>query len=640
MTLLILGGATPASLPAGGTFPTIVIEFSPGTGPFDTPVWVDISTYAIEAEWTFGTDRDLEDFPPGEASLILANDDRRFDPDNTSGPYYGDLLPRVPFRIRATISTTTFDLFYGYVEDGWEQTYQPPGDATCTVQLVDMLGVLEGYTLPGVLDAAILALNPAGFWPLDETSHTVSVADLTGRTNGTTHSEPDFGQPPLSPGLRESVGLDGVDDRIDLTRAKIITDEFDCTVVAVVKTGVAAETSSVHPIFTQNDGAGPGADDAVMLYVDTDGLLKFVATKNGAGSAWQTISVVDDIPHLVFGQYSPTRYGVAVDTAALTTTSATAAYNSGNGTAIGGSPNTAASYSDNHFEGRVSNVAVFNGHLLQAQRQTIVDAFACMAGDTSDEHIKWALDEIGVPFTMYDLDVGATVMGAAQTKDRNALEFIREVAATEQGGFYVNHHDGGRLKFRNRYASWLNLSSTVSQATFTDDPAASGLRVEPGTLVVEPNGVRSVSNQVKVSWAGGAVTESDATSIGLYGPRGQTVDTVATTAAQARGVAQWQVALKKTPKTRIRGLGVDAGADLSAFPDVLALQVGDRVTYRSQPNATGSVVTSALEILGGRHRVAGVNWDAEFYTTAAPNVGVDLFILGTSTLGGSHILAY
>src|SRR5690606_3407653 len=77
-------------------------EFSPGSGPFDTPSWVDISDRVLSLEWTVGTQQDLEDYPPGEATVVLRNDDRLFDPDHTAGTYFGQLLPRVPFRVRAT----------------------------------------------------------------------------------------------------------------------------------------------------------------------------------------------------------------------------------------------------------------------------------------------------------------------------------------------------------------------------------------------------------------------------------------------------------------------------------------------------------------------------------------------------------
>src|SRR5690606_26104417 len=83
----------------------LVVEFSPGTGPFDTPTWIELTAggphgnRVRSAEWTWGRQSDDQDWPPGQATIVLTNHDRMFDPDNTSGTYSGDLLPRVPFRL-------------------------------------------------------------------------------------------------------------------------------------------------------------------------------------------------------------------------------------------------------------------------------------------------------------------------------------------------------------------------------------------------------------------------------------------------------------------------------------------------------------------------------------------------------------
>lgn len=61
--------------------------------------WVDISDDTIAASWAYGRDDELEHFPAGEGTVILYNDDRKYDPEYSSSTYAGKLLPRVPFRI-------------------------------------------------------------------------------------------------------------------------------------------------------------------------------------------------------------------------------------------------------------------------------------------------------------------------------------------------------------------------------------------------------------------------------------------------------------------------------------------------------------------------------------------------------------
>ncbi|NIR36252.1 MAG: hypothetical protein GWN07_09675, partial [Actinobacteria bacterium] len=79
----------------------LVVEFSPGSVPLSTTrSWVDVTERVEFCEWEIGRQRDLTEWPPGEATIVLRNDDHReFDPDNTSSTYNGQLLPRVPFRI-------------------------------------------------------------------------------------------------------------------------------------------------------------------------------------------------------------------------------------------------------------------------------------------------------------------------------------------------------------------------------------------------------------------------------------------------------------------------------------------------------------------------------------------------------------
>lgn len=99
-----------------------------------SPVWTDITAY-VYSEWTIerGRSAELDSFQAGRCSFDLVNDDRRFDPLYSAGPYFGNLVPNVPVRIRASFDGTTYDLFRGFV-DGWPQTYTT-ADQISTVQV-------------------------------------------------------------------------------------------------------------------------------------------------------------------------------------------------------------------------------------------------------------------------------------------------------------------------------------------------------------------------------------------------------------------------------------------------------------------------------------------------------------------------
>lgn len=297
------------------------------------------------------------------------------------------------------------------------------------------------------------------------------------------------------------------------------------------------------------------------------------------------------------------------------------------------------------FQGPIAHVAWWPSVLTDAQLDNLNTTFlAPLNGQRSDQQINWALTQAGVPASMMNLDVGRAIMGPADTGDQDALEWVREVTATEQGALFVDHSDGGKIRFCERYTSFRATRSTVTQGTFSDDPAASFadvVRVEAGTLQIEPNGVSSIINEATVSWKGGKETVSAAAP---YGPRGISIETQAPTAAMARGVGQWITSRNSVPQTRVRALGANPAGAHQAFPTVLGLRVRDRVAYRAKPQDVGAASTLALEVLGRHHSVQGRNWSSTFFLTTAPNAttdgGVLLFTLGTSTLGGTHILAF
>lgn len=156
--LLLLGGS---GLPLStDEYPTVTVEIAFGhTWQDEAPVWTDVTGY-VDFDPGFSIDRgrsrELDQFGTGTASFNLCNDDRRFDPAYADGPYFGDLKPNVPVRIRAVYNTQTFDLFRGFV-DGWPQTYGT-ANATSTVPIA----ASDAFKLLNKLDVEL------GFFTLDD----------------------------------------------------------------------------------------------------------------------------------------------------------------------------------------------------------------------------------------------------------------------------------------------------------------------------------------------------------------------------------------------------------------------------------------------------------------------------------------
>lgn len=106
--------------------------------------WTDVTAYVRGTRGDYleikrGRRNELSGIEPGEATVILDNTDYRFDPTDSTGPYYGDITPMVKIRIGATWDdggTVTRWLFTGYVER-WDVAYPKVGISTATLTCVD-----------------------------------------------------------------------------------------------------------------------------------------------------------------------------------------------------------------------------------------------------------------------------------------------------------------------------------------------------------------------------------------------------------------------------------------------------------------------------------------------------------------------
>lgn len=517
--------------------------------------------------------------------------------------------------------TERLDQFYGFVEEGWQQDLQPPEYANCTVSLVDKLGVLGGYQLPDVMDFQVLALEPVGYWVLDGPSGTEQVSDLSGNGNdGTVESVNGitFGSQPIASGhgssalftTERSITAGAEPEkyaRVFMGNSPVI-DPTGTNVASVVATFISASTAMLNfrPIYVQDNGSG----DFMSLTVSDAGTVDYGYLLNGGGNSyrWPT-PVQDGLGHIAFGSAS----GVAVDSTTLSTSSVGFAWANKNGVSISGLPGY---YSVDHFDGNIGSVAVYDRNISVNERFGLLEAFNRLSGDRSDQHVSWALDRLGVEEEHRNLSEGSVYMGSAQTRNQDALEWIRAVTHTEGGAFYVDHRDGGKLRFTDRYLRFTSSRSTTAQISFSDDPALSffdAVRVEREGLEIAPNGISGIVNQVAVSWRDGEEIVSDDASIVRYGPRTRQLSTEGTTAAAARSAGEWVVARYKDPRSRVRRVMINPGAAVTGFRAVFNLRIDDRVTYRMHPQQVGSAISMDLFVDGVTHSVnEGLVWTTEY----------------------------
>lgn len=131
-------------------------------------IYRDVTPYVRSVSIRRGRSRRLDKYQTGNATVVLDNRDRRFDPAYAGSPYAGQVKPRRPIRIM----DGNVPLFTGLVED-WNLDYSLNGDSVATAACVDGFVLLAGaeldaYTnaseLPGARVGAVLD-RPEVAWP-------------------------------------------------------------------------------------------------------------------------------------------------------------------------------------------------------------------------------------------------------------------------------------------------------------------------------------------------------------------------------------------------------------------------------------------------------------------------------------------
>jgi hypothetical protein len=104
------------------------------TTPYSTltAAFQEVTAYTLGFSTSRGRPNEMSLFEPGTCTIRLDNTDGRFDPDNSSGPYYGYIRPNRRVRITAVGSDNIeYMLFSGYA-NSWVRTWPGGADQSVT----------------------------------------------------------------------------------------------------------------------------------------------------------------------------------------------------------------------------------------------------------------------------------------------------------------------------------------------------------------------------------------------------------------------------------------------------------------------------------------------------------------------------
>jgi hypothetical protein len=620
--------------------PTTTTEVAFTTDPGATPTWTDVSAYQREFVVHRGRADDQSPFGPGQLELTLTNEDRRFDPQYASSPYYPNVVPMRRIRIRATYNAVTYDIFNGYVTD-WRQTYSPPQSAECVVEATDAFKVLGNIELPAsVYYVEVGADGPDYWWRLDEEAGSETVLD----THGVALEA--FGAPAMGAAGLVQHDPGGAYSAADATSGFTATGEFvppaqvTLSLEAIVKTTTAVEAT----IAAVGD---PGNGGHIRLYVSSGGAAVFEVGKTVAGNRQSVLvgsgaDVNDGEPHHVVGVIDDQAFShlwVYVD--GVGTDGGEIGYAIPWGTnqdfTIG---NSGRGFVNDRTQGIVGTIDEVALYLTELDDATIEAHSAARAtpwnGDLSGVRVGRVLDAAGWPAADRNVDTGQAVLQSADLAG-TALSILQKIEQTEQGALFVT--GAGLVRFIGR-DSLLSAPYTTSQGTFGD----SGVELEYGDLSYTYDD-SLIFNEIHVSRSGGTVVVvGDTPSQTRYLRRTRTYDGLLhQDDSTSLDLANWALAHYKDPTLRVTGMRLEpsAGNETTHFPHALGRELLDRVTVLRRPQNLGAAISQEVMIQGITHTVTAVEWVTSWdLSPAETQVYWILGVAGFSELGETTRLGF
>lgn len=606
-----------------GIRPSITIEWSPTTDPLATPSWTAVTGWR-SIQTNRGRQNEVDQMQPGTASIVLDNRTRRFDPLYTAGPNYGNVLPMKRFRIRATYSSVTYDIFQGFV-DSWDQAYVNPNDGTVEVRLIDFFDVLNGAIFsPSPYEVEVRTDSPRAWYRLGEPVGTSTVTDVVGGVIGTV-----LGGTLGAAGLVAQDADSGFSTTGAASEGIAVTQEGaglkagGAVTIELLMSLQSSVPSTRHSLFTAISNLD-GTPEVEIYISEADGKLNSYVHSAGPGMAGVTVAT-DTVYHVALtnaGGYSLYVNGVKYTNAFGGGTLNTGPFYIASRGPVGGfSP-----------IGTVDDVAIYDTALSDARISAhAAAALAPWADDTTGARVNRVLDYINVAAADRNVDTTTTTLQDAEL-GQSLLAHLQQVDDVEQGLLFITKD--GKIRFRGRVGGF-NLAS---QATFGD--GAGELRYHDIRFEYSK---QLIYNVVRRQNQDGLLMEaSDTTSIGRYGRR---VDSktgmIGNSDLAALDLATYRLSRTKDPVTRITAIDLLPERDpTNLYPQVFGREIGEQVTINRRPQGVGSAISFDARIEGISHTFTPSTWETTFRLSPA-DAGRYLQLDLTSGSGlDSLVLAY
>ena len=236
------------------------------------PLWTQVTDYVFHAPGITtaqGRSSMLSTFSAATAEFVLNNNDRRFEPGFTTGPYGSAIQPGVPVMIRARVGATAGGIFYGWVLS-WDPYYDHQFVGYCKVTCTDAFTYLANRAI-GSSAFAVDLLNdsPQAWYRLDEGSGTTAYDSSGAQRNGTYSGTPAWTSSLVAGDSDQALSCAAGDVKVALPVAAKVSVPY--TVEAWVQ---VAAIESQRVIWIQEDKAsltlcvGNGGSGAYLVFND------------------------------------------------------------------------------------------------------------------------------------------------------------------------------------------------------------------------------------------------------------------------------------------------------------------------------------------------------------------------------------
>lgn len=636
--------------------------------------WVDLSAYLSSINGKTGREDRLSQVTAGTYDLVLDNSDGRFDPDNTSGPYYPNVKPLTWFRIKGGAATASEDVFYGHVaiEGGWRLSASQHPDSTVAVRLVDASEWMANADLPDSVYAIEIAADAPALWARLGDKNGTRANDSSGNENHGTY---------LSSAVTGTAGDGSFTAAPRLGQSGAIVGDDDSAALFEGYIGNNDATDAGGVVFPLSAGISGTGDFSVELWFYGDGVNGKTVIAQHQEPYWSSTSARRWRFHrtgdsIAGGPPWTTSVNFEFRVYEAITGSSTAAtwtIEAGTHTDLDAVPPSPLEGRWNHFvgtrsaetvraylngvevdntvgaatrdvgpgyvgvlngPGTVDEIAVYSSALSAARVLEHYEAgSAPWEGETTSARVSRVLDVVGFPASLRNIETGELTMQSTSLAS-TADQLLADAVKAEGGEGYIDHQDGGNFRFRSRSARYTAAASTTSQVTFGDGA---------GEVTCAKNGIAldddKIINTAIIQRANGPrVAVEDLTGtlavVRSYSETGLQYED--DTESQPRG--ERIVSEHRDRKRRVRSIVLEPRKSTHlAWAQVFARKTGDRITVKWRP-PYGGTYEFVCWIEGIAHSwTAATGLRTTFYLSPVPHGSTDAvtayWIAGVSRAG-------